>query len=290
MNHRIGLLLSYHYYQRMSLSQALEGTYPGLPVMLDSGAFSAASLGVEIDLDKYGRWARTNGGKNVCAINLDVIGDATRSRLNLTRLSRYGDFMPVVHVGSPQDDIDRYVDRGHKYIGLGGMVPYLCQDKKGGREMLIRWMSDSHERATKLGVHLHGLGCTTWDLVLRFPWYSVDSSFHNAGIRFGASSVWDRPNHRWHKITIRDAGSIMPVADTLRSYGVNPWPLLHDSPDTNGQLLATSVESVRAWQEDKKETPIIYMAEGYYGHTAFLANRITGGTSELIPKWAEGLT
>ena len=82
----------------------------------------------------------------------------------------------------------------------------------------------------------------------------------------------------------------MPVADTLRSYGVNPWPLLHDSPDTNGQLLATSVESVRAWQEDKKETPIIYMAEGYYGHTAFLANRITGGTSELIPKWAEGLT
>jgi hypothetical protein len=147
-------------------------------VMLDSGAFSSWSKGIEINIDSYISFIEENGEFLNYYVCLDVIGDAEKSYANQKYMEKKGlKPIPVFHT-TFEDPIwlQKYIDEGNDYIGLGGMAGGTVQKKE---IMNVLDNLFSYYICDKNGipkVKIHGFGLTSLELMLRYPWYSVDSS------------------------------------------------------------------------------------------------------------------
>lgn len=155
----------------------------GDKIFLDSGAYSAFTQGVEIDLRDYAQFIYDNQDIIITASNFDVIGAgmAKESRKNLKilerELAKHGSrirVQPVHHVKDPDKYLQSYIDEGYDYIFLGGMVPESTKTlRKWLNRMWGRHLTDAHGRPV---VKVHGFGLTTESLMIDYPWYSVDST------------------------------------------------------------------------------------------------------------------
>ena len=107
--------------------------------------------------------------------NVDVIPNAELSYRNQKWLEEQGlRPVPVVHYGTDLPWIEKYIDEGHDYIGLGGLVGNTgATDKRKWIERVFCLIADSEGLPT---VRLHGFGVTSIEYLLLFPWYSVDST------------------------------------------------------------------------------------------------------------------
>jgi len=84
--------------------------------------------------------------------------------------------IPVVHFPAPMKWIDVYLEKGYKMIGLGGMA------RRPDKSKVINWCDmaflklcpESNDR--KPIVKVHGFALTSWGLLRRWPWFSVDST------------------------------------------------------------------------------------------------------------------
>ena len=93
---------------------------------MDSGAFSAFTLGAKLDLNKYARYLRQNADIVHVASNVDVIGrdkeqETYDNQKLLENLLGPNIVMPVHHVRDHDDWLKRYIDEGYDYIFIGGM-------------------------------------------------------------------------------------------------------------------------------------------------------------------------
>lgn len=165
-------LESYHYIHKgRSVSEIRND---GVKVFLDSGAFSAFSLGVEVDIAAYAEFIKDNQDLILMASVLDAIGDPIGTYHNQNTLEKMGaEVLPCFHYGEPFDLCEYYVNN-YPYITLGGMVP-IPNNK------LEYWLDEvwSKVLTDKDGVartKVHGFGLTSRKLMHKYPWYSVDSS------------------------------------------------------------------------------------------------------------------
>ena len=172
------ILESYHYVHRQSYVDKMRKE--GARVFLDSGAFSAFTKGVEIDIQRYCQYIKTNidiiehvDGVTVASV-LDGIGDPLKTFQNQKRMEQLGATpLPCFHYGEDERYLEYYV-ANYPYITLGGMVPISTPQLKIWLDRIWeRYLTDGAGRAR---VKVHGFGLTTPSLMLRYPWYSVDSS------------------------------------------------------------------------------------------------------------------
>lgn len=108
-------------------------------------------------------------------INLDVINNAEASYESLKYMESRGCHpLPVWHIGCGDKWLARYIDEGYKFICIGGLTNTRSDSLV---PMLDRvW---SHYLVDDDGmpiVRVHGLACTSFLLMRRYPWYSVDSA------------------------------------------------------------------------------------------------------------------
>lgn len=83
--------------------------------------------------------------------------------------------IPVVHYKTDLKWLHHYIDKGYDYIALGGLVGSTATDSC--RQWLDRAFTivcDAPKNLPK--VKIHGFGVTTHYMLLRYPWWSVDSS------------------------------------------------------------------------------------------------------------------
>lgn len=166
------ILESYHYIDKQAKVNAIRRN--GHKVFLDSGAFSAFTLGVSVDLPRYCRYIQDNADIIEHASVLDGIGDPQKTYENQCLMEKLGTRpLPCFHYGEDERYLEHYLAR-YEYITLGGMVPISTQQ-------LYHWLDRLWERYLVDGagnprVKVHGFGLTSIPLMLRYPWYSVDSS------------------------------------------------------------------------------------------------------------------
>lgn len=161
---------------------------PGKELLLDSGAFTAWSKGHQVDINDL---IRTYGElvdkykhrvKHVWLINLDVIPgspgrtagkeeiDAAikQSDINFKILTRvFGDIvLPVFH----QNEDER------RLAEVAAMADYICVSPRNDvvEKYRIEWAQYVHSLIP--GKKTHGLATTGEQMMLRVPWYSVDSA------------------------------------------------------------------------------------------------------------------
>ena len=175
---------------------------PKIDLFLDSGAFSAFTQGVTIDLKKYIAFIKEHESHLTVYANLDVIGDPEGTWRNQQEMEAAGLHpLPCYHYGENPRWLHRYLNSGHDYVALGGMAA----DKSGmalTNEKRSAWLD------TIFGEHLcgsdglprvkvHGFGLTSLRLMLRYPWYSVDSTSWVMTGRMGSVFVPRRRGGMW---------------------------------------------------------------------------------------------
>lgn len=173
------VLCSYHYW-KSKIELIKECLEKGYEVFVDSGAFSAKSLGKEIDIDAYCNFIIETGVTMYAG--LDVIGDASATMKNVHYMeNRYGlKPIPTFHMGSELTEL--YPLMKYSYIALGGLVfsPGVIQHCDEVWHYIL---------SNNPNLRVHGFGVTSLDIMKRYPWTSVDSSSYKSCRRFGRQGI-----------------------------------------------------------------------------------------------------
>lgn len=85
--------------------------------------------------------------------------------------------LPVLHHGEPLKWIDKYLEAGYEYICIGGVAKTKGYSKS---KQFVAWGDKVFNmlcpRPSCLPiVKVHGFGITSVPLMIRYPWYSIDS-------------------------------------------------------------------------------------------------------------------
>lgn len=171
-------LESFHYIHKQAYVDKIRAD--GVKVFLDSGAFSAFTKGVDVDIRGYCDYIKRNLDiienidGDVCASVLDGIGDPLKTWQNQQTMEQMGVRpLPCFHYGEDERYLEWYIQH-YDYITLGGMVPISTPQ-------LVYWLDRIWNRYLTDGsgrprLKVHGFGLTAIPLMERYPWYSVDSS------------------------------------------------------------------------------------------------------------------
>lgn len=154
---------------------------PPFPLMIDSGAFSVKQAErkglpvVAIDLHTYIDFCHQVAEMHPQAVfvNLDVIGDGRASYRNWIRMRKAGiDALPVYHLGTPEKWLREYLHKT-EYVGIGGM-----RGRDNVRKLALDrlWSNYFTNRQGMPTARIHGMAVTSFKLMARYPWYSVDST------------------------------------------------------------------------------------------------------------------
>ncbi len=187
-----------------------------IKIFLDSGAFSAFSQGVNIDIQEYIKFIKKYEQHLEVYAVLDVIGDPVGTYRNQMIMEKAGlNPLPCFHYGEDPTWLKRYLARGYEYIALGGMVPIPNADLYPWLDtMFSKYLTDSNGMPI---IKVHGFGMTSFDLMLRYPWYSVDST-------------------SWI-ITGRTGGVYVPaIRDGAYSYAIPPFKITVSNRSPNSAV------------------------------------------------------
>lgn len=189
------ILESWHYVGKQSYVDHMLNN--GAQIFLDSGAFSAFTLGVELKVADYVKyivdnWRIIRGEQgNMMASVLDGIGDPHKTKANQLEMERcfrenYGlnwKPLPCFHAGEPEHYLEEYV-ANYDYITLGGMVGSSTQQLEIWlNRMWNNFLTDGSGRPR---CKVHGFGITSRHLMNIYPWYSCDSSSWIQSAAFGS--------------------------------------------------------------------------------------------------------
>lgn len=171
------LLESYHYVGRNQYDDLIRFNEDKL--FMDSGAFSMFTLGIDVDLDAYGAYLLSASDYISVASNVDAIGagreaDSYANQKYLESLKLPVPVCPVHHARDDDKWLVKYLDEGYEYIFLGGMVPESIPYLLGWLDHL--WDKYLAKPDGTARVKIHGFGLTTFELMQRYPWFSVDST------------------------------------------------------------------------------------------------------------------
>lgn len=182
------ILESWHYVGKQSFVDHMRRNEA--KIFLDSGAFSAYTLGVELKVEDYCNYIARNmdilrvDGKAVMASVLDGIGDPLQTYRNQLEMEARGFRpLPCFHAGEDERYLEYYV-QNYEYITLGGMVG-------SSTKQLCIWLDRIWDRYLTDGsgnprLKVHGFGITAIPIMQRYPWHSCDSSSWIQSAAFGS--------------------------------------------------------------------------------------------------------
>lgn len=182
------ILESFHYVGKQSFVDHMRANQA--QIFLDSGAFSAYTLGVSLSVEDYCNYIQRNrdiirvDGNAVMASVLDGIGDPLQTYRNQIEMEWRGCRpLPCFHAGEDERYLEWYV-KNYEYITLGGMVG-------SSTKQLCIWLDRIWDRYLTDGsgrprLKVHGFGITAVPIMERYPWHSCDSSSWIQSAAFGS--------------------------------------------------------------------------------------------------------
>lgn len=245
------ILCSFHYFNGIDMGKVASW---GTRIIGDSGAFSAMSLGKEIDRETFHAWAKRWEDDLFWAAALDVIGDPEASYQNWLAARRDDlELVPTVHYGQGTEMLDRYAEEGATLIALGGMVPYSSE-----KDRLMRWCLQMHRhvRDHHPQVRFHGLGISHPYLVDNLPWWSTDSSGFSSCFRFGTLRLWVPKKGRFVSVNLNGRDLAKHSRLMRETYGID-WKRVSTSTPVNrrelGRVALRSVQLYAEWLQSRQQ-------------------------------------
>lgn len=221
------MLLSYAFFAKDDLA-AYRATMPCGRLLIDSGAFTALSVGKVIRLQEYADFLRTWRGVYDHAVTLDVIGDPKATAANTRKLHGMGvPVLPVFTRGGTAADFDAMVrDSGYVCVGGGvGMPPAIVVKRLGALQ----------RRAQELGGGIHALGVGNLAGLRKIRPYSADASNISSAFRFGTAVAYD--GRRLVQMGNTDRTKLRANLVHFKAQGLDMAPLVRAGRQPKGQAL-----------------------------------------------------
>ncbi|MDD5146820.1 MAG: hypothetical protein PHN39_03750 [Candidatus Pacebacteria bacterium] len=171
------ILIAYPYFKRKGFNKKFLGDFN---LFLDSGAYSVFTGVAQVDLkEMIEDYKKLDFISLKCG--LDVIGNAEETKQNCLKMREAGlDVVPTFHYGESFEYLKFYCDN-FNYVALGGVAQLRSQSS-----LLIRWLDNCYSiiRDYVPKIKVHGFAITSYKLLLRYPFYSVDSTTWQSAARF----------------------------------------------------------------------------------------------------------
>lgn len=275
----VNMLLSFAFYAKDDMGK-YRSLMPCGRLMIDSGAFTAATVGQVIDRAEYAEFLTTWGRVIDHAVTLDVIGDPAATRRNTRWFHQRGiPVMPVFTRGDKPKDFDAMV-RDSGYVCVGGGVG-MAQD------LLVRRLWALQRRAEELGGGIHALGVGNLNALRKIRPYSADASNVSSTFRFGNVVAYD--GRRLRVFQHNDTAKLRTFHHVLKSQGISTTELVrtgrHPNGAARGVLMRGMSVAYACADEDttRFNVPVPHSVEDTPGTHMYSA--ITG--SHLAPSVAE---
>ena len=149
-------------------------------------------------VDGYAVFVKEHEHLLTCYVNVDVIFNPEQSWKVLKYLEKEHGLspMPVIHYGTDLKWLKKHIDAGYEYIGLGGLGQEVT------RAQYFAWADRAFDmicnQPSRLPlVKIHGFAMTGLALIMRYPWYSVDSTSWVVTGRLGSIYVPRYRSGKW---------------------------------------------------------------------------------------------
>lgn len=104
--------------------------------------------------------------------------------------------LPVIHYNTDEKWLKRYLRKGYDYIALGGLGQEATQSNYvKWADRMFKIICDNKENTPS--VKVHGFALTSYRLMTRYPWYSVDSTTWLKNGSFGRILVPPLRQNKW---------------------------------------------------------------------------------------------
>jgi hypothetical protein len=245
------VLESYAYLTRKHVEQIQDDKRK---IFVDSGAYTMFTKGIAVDLAKYAKFLTWYKDIIEIASNVDVIGSGQEQQTyenqkTIENLAGRESIIPVHHVRDSDSWLQRYLDEGYQYIALGGMVPESTKTLRGWLDHI--WHAYLTRGDGTARVKVHGFGLTTVDLMIGYPWYSVDSTRWVLASRFGGLLMDIRKPNGEISDYIIDFST-----RSQKRYDMNSWHYSSLKPDEkhviDGRLAELEAERIRFPELEKE--------------------------------------
>jgi hypothetical protein len=147
-----------------------------MKIFLDSGAYSAYNNKTVIDIQEYIDFIKENIDDIEVYANLDEIGSAEGTWKNQEEMERQGlKPIPVYHLGEPTSFLDRAMK--YEYFAVGGIASKLTSYGALSNYLDSVFAKVCTKKTDYFPYNkVHGFGIATPQLLVRYPWYSADTT------------------------------------------------------------------------------------------------------------------
>lgn len=254
----MAVLVSYYYLNPSLLDMIRALKSRQVPTMLDSGAFSAFSLGKPVGLDDYVSFCKDHAHNFTQYVQLDKIRDAATSRVWLQKMYDAGlKPMPVFTVGDDEKEFDWFYSF-NKRICVAGNPTSKSSTWGIGNSGSFTEAKTAYEarferfwRMAKGDIKMHGLSFTRGIAAWKSRCWSVDSSTWANGQRYGKIMMFSQTKgcnqHPWSKYA---KAKFLDLTDPVANYFVKCGVKVEDlmQPEASQTALSMiSILSCEAW-------------------------------------------
>jgi len=203
-------------------------------ILIDSGAFEAFRLGIELDVEEYVDFIKSVEGKVTAYVQMDVVSNISKTLQNYEKCRKLGiNPMGVFHFGNPSWVIDEFADLGCDYLGFGGCGVLLtplyggAKDSSRRKEAVFGFLDRNFKVMASHGMRCHLLGSFNGKFLEAHPFYSSDASTAAMDGAYARKSVWHPSKGRViRKKVNRDSSTEKMVDLTLENF--RNWNMYSD--------------------------------------------------------------
>jgi hypothetical protein len=143
-------------------------------LFLDSGAFSAYANKTTVDIQAYINFIKEHESEIETYANLDDIGSPIKTWENQREMERQGLHpIPVYHLNEGDEYLAMAME--YDYFAVGGLASAKGAGLAPFVDSVFRKLCT--EESNYLPTHkVHGFGIATPEILIKYPWYSVDST------------------------------------------------------------------------------------------------------------------
>ena len=182
-------------------------------LFLDSGAFSAWANNTEIYLQDYIDFIKLHKDELEVYCCLDVIDEPDKTWANQKEMERQGlTPLPVYHVKENMSYLKRIMAE-YTYFALGGMA--LASSRTVYFDRIFKEICP--ESNDFFPTHkVHGFGVASPNLLIKYPWYSADTT---SWVQYGRYGIILVPATRYYKIDYKIPPHTYAISSRSKAVG-----------------------------------------------------------------------
>lgn len=223
----------------------VRAAFKNLPVrfFLDSGAWSAFTQKVSINIDDYVKFIAENMSEFHIYANLDDMLNPQKSYDNLKYLESNGlNPLPVFHTGEDFTWLKKYADN-YQYVCIGRIIPFTNQPK-----IIVPWMRKCMDILKHNTVHAFGV--TNFNLIKLFDFDSFDSSSWTGAVRFGRLMLFDAMKKDFTGLMTSDRRELQKHFPLLQASGYDRFDFSFENAKKDHlKVAAVSAVSYRLFEQ-----------------------------------------